>query len=147
MRGSEQASEKGSRRRHNRGRARPRPLVAAIDLGSNNCRLLIAQATKDGEFRVVDSFSRVVRLGEGVAQTGELAPAAIDRTIAALTICAQRIKKSGARRVRAIVTQAARYARNAQVLVERARGEAGLVLEIVSAEEEARLAAIGCAPL
>jgi exopolyphosphatase/guanosine-5'-triphosphate,3'-diphosphate pyrophosphatase len=121
--------------------------VAAIDLGTNNCRLLIAQPARGGALRIVDSFSRIVRLGEGLAASGELAPAAIDRTVAALKICAERIKKSGARRVRAIATHASRNARNAQVLIDRVAAETGLTLEIVSADEEARLAAIGCAPL
>jgi exopolyphosphatase/guanosine-5'-triphosphate,3'-diphosphate pyrophosphatase len=123
------------------------PLLAVLDLGSNNCRLLIAKPAAHGEFRVVDSFSRIVRLGEGVARTGELSPAAIERTLAALKICAEHIAASGAGHVRAIATAAARAARNADVLVARAKDEAGIALEIVAAEEEARLAAIGCAPL
>jgi exopolyphosphatase/guanosine-5'-triphosphate,3'-diphosphate pyrophosphatase len=123
------------------------PLLAALDLGSNNCRLLIAEAGPNGGFRVVDSFARIVRLGEGVAITGKLSEAAIARTLAALSICAERIGRSGAQYVRAIATAAARRASNAAELVERARAETGIALEIVTEEEEARLAAIGCAPL
>lgn len=123
------------------------PLLAVLDLGSNNCRLLIARPTSEGGFRVVDSFSRIVRLGEGVAQSGVLSQAAIARTIAALTVCARHIAASGARHVRAIATAAARGAANAPELVARVRQETGIALEVVSAEEEARLAAIGCAPL
>lgn len=123
-----------------------RPLLAALDLGTNNCRLLIATPSRGG-FKVVDSFSRIVRLGEGVGQTGMLSPAAIDRTIAGLKICAARIARLKVARVRAIATQAARLAGNADLLVRRARDEAGLTLEIISAEEEAGLAALGCAPL
>jgi exopolyphosphatase/guanosine-5'-triphosphate,3'-diphosphate pyrophosphatase len=123
------------------------PVLAAIDLGTNNCRLLVATLRADGSLRVIDSFSRIVRLGEGVAQTGMLTDAAIDRTIAALKICAQRVHKSHAVRVRAIATEAARKAGNADVLIRRAREEAGVPLEIISPEEEARLAAVGCAPL
>jgi exopolyphosphatase / guanosine-5'-triphosphate,3'-diphosphate pyrophosphatase len=118
-----------------------------LDLGSNNCRLLIARPAADGSFRVVDSFSRIVRLGEGVARTGMLSDAAIARTLSALAVCAQHIRASGARHVRAIATAAARGAGNAGELVARARDETGIALEIVSSDEEARLAAVGCAPL
>jgi exopolyphosphatase/guanosine-5'-triphosphate,3'-diphosphate pyrophosphatase len=125
-----------------------RPLrVAALDLGTNNCRLLIASPSRGGNLRVVDSFSRIVRLGEGVARTGELSPAAIERTIAALKICGEHIRASGARRIRAIATEACRRATNAHVLLQRARDETGIELSIISVEEEARLAALGCAPL
>src|ERR1700761_4171377 len=93
------------------------PLLAVLDLGTNNCRLLIAVPTPKGGFRVVDSFSRIVRLGEGVGQTGLLSDAVLDRTIAALKICAERIAKHKVKHVRAIATQAARLARNADVLV------------------------------
>ncbi len=123
------------------------PVLAVLDLGSNNCRLLIAQPGRASEFRIIDSFSRIVRLGEGVAQSGRLSDAAIARTLSALKICAEHIRASGATHVRAIATAAARAASNAQVLVARAREEAGIALEIVSSDEEARLAAIGCAPL
>jgi len=124
-----------------------RPLLAVLDLGTNNCRLLIATPSPRGGFKVVDSFSRVVRLGEGVGQTGMLSPAAVDRTIAALKICARRITRLNVPHVRVIATQAARLASNVDVLVRRARDEAGLALEIISSEEEASLAALGCAPL
>ena len=123
------------------------PLLAVLDLGTNNCRLLIATPAAKGGFRVVDSFSRIVRLGEGVGRTGMLSDAALDRTIAALKICADRIARHKNVRVRAIATQAARLAGNADVLVARARDEAGLELSVITAEEEADLAAIGCAPL
>ena len=122
------------------------PLLAVLDLGTNNCRLLIATPGKGG-FRVLDSFSRIVRLGEGMGQTGLLSDAALDRTIAALKICAERIAKYKVAHVRVIATQAARLARNADVLVSRARNEAGLELSVISADEEAGLAASGCAPL
>lgn len=123
------------------------PLLAVLDLGTNNCRLLIATTTPRGGFRVVDSFSRIVRLGEGVGQSGRLSDAALDRTIAALKVCSERIARHGAVRVRAIATQAARLAQNADTLVARARDEAGIDLKVISAEEEADLAAQGCAPL
>ena len=121
--------------------------VAAIDLGTNNCRLLIAAAQPSGGYRVLDSYSRIVRLGEGLARTGELSDAAIARTVSALKICAGRIERHAPLALRAIATEACRRARNAEALVARVRSEAGIVLEIVSHDEEARLAALGCAPL
>ena len=136
--------------RHNSGESDlgTAPLLAVLDLGTNNCRLLIAAPAKAADsFRIVDSFSRIVRLGEGVSQTGLLSDAALERTIAALKICSDRIAKYKVGHVRAIATQAARLARNADVLVARARDEAGLDLAVISAEEEANLAAEGCAPL
>jgi exopolyphosphatase/guanosine-5'-triphosphate,3'-diphosphate pyrophosphatase len=140
----------GNRHKTGEGDAGIGPLLAVLDLGTNNCRLLIATPglNRDaGGFRVVDSFSRIVRLGEGVGQTGLLSDAALDRTIAALKTCSERIARHKVRHVRAIATQAARLARNADVLIARARGEAGLELTVISAEEEAELAAEGCAPL
>lgn len=128
-------------------RASAGPLLAVLDLGTNNCRLLIATPGARGNFRVVDSFSRIVRLGEGVGQSGVLSDAAMERTIAALKICADRINRHHVRHVRCIATQAARLAGNAELLVRRVRDETGLTLEIISAEEEADLAADGCAPL
>ncbi|HKY18458.1 MAG TPA: Ppx/GppA phosphatase family protein [Rhizomicrobium sp.] len=125
------------------------PFLAVLDLGTNNCRLLIAAPGqgRNGGFRIVDSFSRIVRLGEGVGQTGLLSDAAMERTIAALKICADRIAKHDARHVRAVATQAARLAGNAGTLIRRVRETTGLELEVISAEEEADLAAEGCAPL
>jgi exopolyphosphatase/guanosine-5'-triphosphate,3'-diphosphate pyrophosphatase len=122
-------------------------VLAVLDLGTNNCRLLIARPAARDSFRAVDSFSRIVRLGEGVAATGRISDPAMDRTIDALKICAQHITKSGARHVRAVATQAARLASNADVLVARAKDEAGIALTVISAEAEADLAALGCAPL
>ena len=131
-----------------KGKNRRAPLLAAIDLGTNNCRLLIVEAAEQGHrFRVVDSFSRVVRLGEGVAGTGQLSEAAMARTLTALKICARRLKRHGVISLRAIATAACRRAANARELVARAEAEAGIRLEIVSEAEEARLAALGCAPL
>jgi exopolyphosphatase/guanosine-5'-triphosphate,3'-diphosphate pyrophosphatase len=121
--------------------------MAVLDLGTNNCRLLIAAPDGRGGFKVVDSFSRIVRLGEGVEASGRLSEAAITRTIAALSICADRIAKSRAVQVRCIATQAARLAANADELVARVRAETGLVLEVITPEQEAELVALGCAPL
>ncbi len=122
------------------------PLLAVLDLGTNNCRLLIARPAANG-FSVVDSFSRIVRLGEGVGASGILSEAAITRTVAALKVCAQRIAKHKVTHVRAYATQAARQAGNTETLVTRARIEAGIELSVISAQAEADLAALGCAPL
>ena len=123
------------------------PLLAVLDLGTNNCRLLIARSAPPDNFKVVDSFSRIVRLGEGVGESGRLSDDAIHRTIAALKICAQRISRHRVRHVRAIATQAARQAANTDILIARARDEAGIELNVISPEDEADLAALGCAPL
>lgn len=123
------------------------PLLAALDLGTNNCRLLIARPAPADEFKVIDSFSRIVRLGEGVGESGLLSAGAIERTIAALKICAERIAAHGVDHVFAIATQAARQAANTDLLLARARNEAGISLQVISAEQEADLAALGCAPL
>ncbi len=129
------------------GAPRNAPLLAVLDLGTNNCRLLIARPAPPDDFQVVDSFSRIVRLGEGVGQTGRLSDAAMDRTIAALKICGERIAHHGIRHVFAIATEAARQAVNRDVLIARARDEAGIALDVITAEMEADLAALGCAPL
>jgi exopolyphosphatase/guanosine-5'-triphosphate,3'-diphosphate pyrophosphatase len=133
--------------RKSRGRRKiDAPAFAALDLGTNNCRLLIARP-QGGGLRVVSAFSRIVRLGEGVAQSGILSEAAIDRTIEALKICAQHLRARNVRHVRAVGTEACRRAANIDVLLARARDDAGITLEVISAVEEARLAALGCAPL
>ncbi|MGQ2991963.1 MAG: Ppx/GppA phosphatase family protein [Brevundimonas sp.] len=121
------------------------PLYGALDLGTNNCRLLIARPARDG-FRVVDSFSRIVRLGEGLSLTGRLDAAAMDRTYDALAHCAERIGRKGldASRLSAVATQACRAAENGQAFVERVRRGTGLNLRIIDPAEEARLSVQGC---
>ncbi len=119
---------------------------AAVDLGTNNCRLLIAKPTGSG-FRVIDSFSRIVRLGEGVANRGALSPEAMSRTIDALKICADKIERRGVTRQRHVATAACRAASNHQEFLEKVRDETGLKLHVISAEEEARLAVSGCISL
>lgn len=133
-------------RREGRGEA-PDPLYAALDLGTNNCRLLVAQPTRPGQFRVVDAFSRIVRLGEGLAATGRLSDDAMDRSVEALKICAGKLKARDIRRVRLIATEACRAAENGEVFLERVREETGLDLEIINRETEARLAVSGCSSL
>jgi len=121
-------------------------LCAAIDLGTNNCRLLIAAPAARG-FRIVDAFSRIVRLGEGVSETGRLSEAAMDRAVGALAICAEKIERRGARRVRAVTTQACRSAANGPDFVARVARETGLELELIAPLEEAQLAVAGCLDL
>jgi exopolyphosphatase / guanosine-5'-triphosphate,3'-diphosphate pyrophosphatase len=121
-------------------------VYAALDLGTNNCRLLIACPTADG-FRVVDSFSRIIRLGEGISSTGSISQAAIERAIAALSICSDKIRYRKAKRLRLIATEACRAAANAEQFRERVAAETGISLEVIDRETEATLAVIGCSPL
>jgi exopolyphosphatase/guanosine-5'-triphosphate,3'-diphosphate pyrophosphatase len=121
-------------------------VYAALDLGTNNCRLLIACPSGDS-FRVVDSFSRIIRLGEGVSATGCISEAAIERAIAALAICRDKIQLRKARRLRLIATEACRAASNADCFRERVAAETGIRLEVIDRETEAALAVIGCSPL
>src|ERR1700752_5387688 len=121
-------------------------VYAALDLGTNNCRLLIACPTGDG-FRVVDSFSRIIRLGEGISSTGAISEAAMERAIAALSICSDKIRSRRARRLRLIPTEACRAAGNADHFRERVAAETGIKLEVIDRETEATLAVIGCSPL
>ncbi|MDX5593737.1 Ppx/GppA phosphatase family protein [Pseudovibrio sp. SPO723] len=121
-------------------------LYAALDLGTNNCRLLIARPEQRG-FRVVDAYSRIVRLGEGVGSSKRLSDAAMERAIEALKICRQKLDERGVKRSRLIATEACRAADNGEEFITRARDEAGLDLEIVSQETEARLAVAGCVSL
>ena len=122
------------------------PAYAALDLGTNNCRLLIATPTPGG-FRVVEAYSRIVRLGEGLSHTGRLSDEAMARSMAALKVCAEKIRRRRAVRVRAIATQACRGAGNGVEFVRRVGEETGLNLQIISQEEEARLSVAGCLSL
>jgi exopolyphosphatase/guanosine-5'-triphosphate,3'-diphosphate pyrophosphatase len=126
----------------NAGR-RDAPHYAALDLGTNNCRLLIAAPTARG-FRIVDAYSRIVRLGEGLTAAGKLQDAAMERAMAALRVCADRVKRRNVFKVRAIATQACRIAENGPAFVERVRSETGLALEIISPKQEAQLSVAGC---
>lgn len=128
---------------HSAGRWPPRKAYAAIDLGTNNCRLLIAKPSADG-FVVVDAFSRIVRLGEGLATSGQLSDAAIDRAIAALSVCSDKLRRRHVTLARSVATEACRRASNGAAFIERVYKETGIALDIISAEEEARLAVLGC---
>jgi exopolyphosphatase/guanosine-5'-triphosphate,3'-diphosphate pyrophosphatase len=124
----------------------PRHTYGAIDLGTNNCRLLIARPY-DSSFRVLDGFTRIVRLGEGLSTTGRLSDAAMERTIDALRHCRNKIRQYEPQRMRLIATEACRSAENGQEFLDRVERELGLKLEIVDRRTEAELAVTGCADL
>jgi len=128
------------------GSDRGGPSYAALDLGTNNCRLLVARPAGES-FRVVDAFSRIIRLGEGVSTSGRLSEAAIERAIAALTICRNKMKNKGVSRARLIATEACRAAENGAEFRARVAEEVGLELEVINRETEATLAATGCTML
>jgi exopolyphosphatase / guanosine-5'-triphosphate,3'-diphosphate pyrophosphatase len=144
-------------RRGRRPPYRPRPdlanggdrggrTYAALDLGTNNCRLLVARPTGEG-FRVVDAFSRIIRLGEGVSGCGRMSDAAIDRAVEALRICRDKMRNRGVTRARLIATEVCRAADNAEEFRARVAEKVGLELEVIDRETEATLAATGCTPL
>ena len=126
-----------------RYRSDARHNYAALDLGTNNCRLLIARPDGDG-FVIVDAFSRIVRLGEGLAASGRLSEAAIERALAALSVCADKLVRRGVHLSRAVATEACRRAANGREFVERVYRETGIALDVIDAGEEARLAVAGC---
>lgn len=119
---------------------------AAVDLGTNNCRLLVAKPARTG-FQVIDSFSRIVRLGEGLSARSTLSEGAMLRTIDALKVCGEKMARRGVTRQRHVATAACRAAENHQEFVDRVRRETGVRLEVISAAEEARLAVAGCVSL
>src|SRR5699024_8541047 len=121
-------------------------VYAALDLGTNNCRLLVARRDGAG-YRVIDAFSRIVRLGEGLEHKGRLSQAAMDRTVAALSICARKLRYRRVERLWAVATEACRRASNGDLFLRRVRLQTGVPLEVISSMEEARLAYQGCAPL
>jgi len=122
------------------------PVLAALDLGTNNCRLLVARPRGDG-FEVLDSLSRIVRLGEGVAGSGRLTERAMARTVAALKICARIMARHNVTRKHCVATEACRRAVNGVAFLDRVRRVTGIELEILPQEQEAELAMLGCLPL
>lgn len=121
-------------------------LYAALDLGTNSCRMLIARPEGNG-FVVVDSFSKSVQLGAGLESSGRLSRGSMSRTIQALRICQQKLKRNKVRHMRLVATEACRRALNAEEFIRRVHGETGLRLDIIKPQEEAQLAVISCAPL
>lgn len=141
-----QASPTGPKRRAvpaQRSGHKGREAYAALDLGTNNCRLLIARPS-GRDFTVIDAFSRVVKLGEELTTTGRLSDDAMERTMSALAICAEKLRRRNVRLARSVATEACRRASNGEAFIERVRRETGIALDIISAEEEARLAVLGC---
>ncbi|MCU0908674.1 MAG: Ppx/GppA family phosphatase [Rhodobacteraceae bacterium] len=126
--------------------ADPAGLYAALDLGTNSCRMLVAQP-RGSQFHVVDSFAKSVQLGAGLEASGRLSRAAISRTISALQICRRKLESHGVTRMRLVATEACRRARNGPAFLAEAEAETGLRLVVIKPEEEARLAVISCAPL
>ena len=152
-RGPSSAPEHGlvaaAERRGNAGaQARPSSslIYGALDLGTNNCRLLIAKPSRRG-FLVIDAFSRIIRLGEGVLSAGRLSDAAMNRTVEALKICSDKMRRRSVTRARAIATEACRIAANGEEFLDRVRSETGLAIEVVTRETEAKLAVSGCSSL
>lgn len=135
-----------SRQRRNSGGDETQPAYAALDLGTNNCRLLVARPTRRG-FHVIDAFSRIIRLGEGVGSTGALSEDAMSRTFEALKVCASKMVRNNVVRSRLVATEACRVAENGPGFVEQVRSDLGMRIEILSRETEAQLAVSGCAPL
>jgi exopolyphosphatase/guanosine-5'-triphosphate,3'-diphosphate pyrophosphatase len=120
-----------------------RHTYGAIDLGTNNCRLLVARPS-DGGFTVIDAFSRIVRLGEGLSMSGELSNDAMDRAVSALSICAEKLCRRNVSLSRSVATEACRRAKNGREFADRVRHETGILLDIIEPAEEARLAVLGC---
>ena len=141
---SSQAVEKHAQPSHRNPRS---GVFAALDLGTNNCRLLVAVPTAPGRFRVIDAFSRIVRLGEGLSANGRLSDAAMDRAVDALAVCAGKLQSRTIRRARLIATEACRAAENGEHFISRVKAETGLELEIIDRMTEARLAVSGCESL
>lgn len=126
--------------------ADPDTLYAALDLGTNSCRMLIAQP-KGSQFHVVDSFSKSVQLGHGLETSGKLSRASMGRTISALRVCRQKLARHRVKRMRLVATEACRRAKNGAYFLNQVRRETGLSLELISPEQEAQMAVISCAPL
>ena len=124
-------------------RGRHRHTYGAIDLGTNNCRLLIARPN-DGGFTVIDAFSRIVRLGEGLSRSGELSQEAMDRAVGALGVCADKLRRRNVSLSRSVATEACRRAKNGREFADRVYDETGIALDIIEPREEARLAVLGC---
>ena len=131
---------------HKKSSVRSAPVLGVIDLGTNNCRMMIA-SVEHGQLKIIESFSRIVRLGQGLEREQALSEAAQNRAIAALKVCADKIKRYSEIRIRAVATQACRLAQNAHKFLGRVFKETGIRFEIITAEHEARLSVTGCTSL
>ncbi|EMD82196.1 Ppx/GppA phosphatase family protein [Pacificimonas flava] len=123
-----------------------RRVYGAIDLGTNNCRLLIARPTRGG-FYVIDAFSRIVRLGEGLLDTGRISQTSMDRAVEALSVCAEKLQRRDVWVTRNVATEACRRAANGPEFIERVFEETGIALDVITPAEEAQLAVLGCQAL
>lgn len=143
--GSVSVADRNKPRRRSRGRSGKgrADMFGAVDLGTNNCRLLVARSTREG-FQVVDSYSRVVRLGAGISASGELSETSMDAALDAIAVCASKLKNKKVRRWRCIATQACRQATNGEDFLQRVKERTGLTFELISPRVEARLAVMGC---
>src|SRR4249919_4393458 len=124
-------------------RSHQRDIYGALDLGTNNCRLLIARPSEGG-FTVLDAFSRIVRLGEGLSTSGKLTQGSMDRAVDALAVCADKLRRRHVTLARSVATEALRRAVNGRDFAARVKRETGIALEIIAPQEEARLAVLGC---
>jgi exopolyphosphatase/guanosine-5'-triphosphate,3'-diphosphate pyrophosphatase len=124
-------------------RGHHRDIYGALDLGTNNCRLLIARPSEGG-FTVLDAFSRIVRLGHGMSVRGVLSQESMDRSVEALSVCADKLRRRHVTLARSVATEACRRAANGREFIARVKRETGIALEIISPREEARLAVLGC---
>lgn len=116
---------------------------AALDLGTNNCRLLIAKQAGEG-FQVIDSYSKVVRLGKGLSASGLLSEESMAAAVDAIEVCARKMKAKQVKRWRCVATQACRQASNGEDFLKTVKERTGVTLEIISPRVEARLAVMGC---
>lgn len=139
---SDVASPRNRNRRRSKNGRKPKT-YAALDLGTNNCRLLIAKPSGDG-FQVVDSYSKVVRLGKGLSESGRLSDESMALAVEAIGVCARKIKAKNVRRWRCVATQACRQASNGAEFLAVVKKETGISLEIISPRVESRLAVMGC---
>lgn len=145
-------AQRGKKRSYYNSQPETSELFAALDLGTNNCRLLVAKPAfhQDGgskTLKVMDSYSRIVRLGEGVSENGLLSEEAMRRTMKALSTCKNKLLRYGITKSRFVATEACRRARNAEMFLNQVEQELGLSIDIISNEEEARLAFLGCSSL
>src|SRR5207248_1912913 len=113
--------------------------IAAIDVGSNSIRQIIADVSPDGSIVVVDEMKAAPRLGAGLEETGRLDDQAMARAVDALRNMATLAKKIDADLVVAVATSAVRDAHNAATFVARVKAETGLSLRVLTGEDEARL--------
>ncbi|MEP1229046.1 MAG: Ppx/GppA phosphatase family protein [Litorimonas sp.] len=141
-----QSQQRRSRKRTARKGSRANDVYAALDLGTNNCRLLVARGNSNN-FRVIDSYSRVVKLGKGLESTGRLSQESMDAAVEAISVCARKIKTKKVKRWRCVATEACRKADNGAEFLARVKAESGLTMEMISPRVESRLAVMGCVNL